>query len=137
MPASSSNESVRYAIPEPYERYYLFSLALPRRFEICGEIVHYNGYTPKALMNADFAFIRQSDEHVSYVEFQVIKNRAGIPFHMTKEFYWLQEQYTSITYYPGILKSGPKSGVIRVSDGRDLLLIKMFHSPEICENRTP
>ena len=86
-------------------------------------------------MNADFAFIRQSDEHVEYVEFQVVKNRSGIPFHMTREFYWLQGQYPSITFYHGILKSGSNGGVIRVSDGRDLLLIKMFHSPEVCERR--
>ena len=133
MPALPTDEADRYRIPEPSERYYLFSLTLPRWVE--GELDVHHGWSHRAMMNADFAFVRQSDEHVAYVEFQVVKNRSGIPFDQTPEFFWLKSQYPSITYYSGVLKSGPRSGIIRVTNGRDLLLIKMMHGPETCERR--
>lgn len=129
-----TDEADRHRIPEPSERYYLFSLTLPRWFK-GGELVHYNGFSAKAMMNADFAFVRQSDETVDYVEFQVVKNRAGIPFNYTPEFAWLKRQYPSLTYYHGLLQTGSKSGILRITDGRDLLLIKVMHGPETCERR--
>ena len=110
--------------PHPSERYYLFSLAIPTydRYERlnCQE-------ESRAIMNADYVFIRSSEEDDAFVEFSIYKNRSGRSFVTTPEWEWLKTQFPSLRSENG--------GMIRITDGRDLLLVKLFHNAEKCLNR--
>lgn len=132
MPQPSFDSDRIDRIPPPEERYYLFWLGLPaydryERLDIA-PIPH------RAIMNADFAFVRSSDEEVPYVEFRVYKNRSGIPFNYTPEFAWLKRQFPSMEYFHSLTPQ-KREGIIRVTDARDLILIKVLHGPDKCENR--
>ncbi len=120
------------SITPPEERYYLFWLGLPV-YDKDGELDSWS-FAYKAILNSDYAFIRISDEHVPYVEFKVLKNRSGIVFDQTPEFAWLKSQFPSIQYFYS-LKPGVRDGIIRVSDARDLILIKVLHDEDKCLNR--
>ena len=79
-------------------------------------------------------YVRSSDEGDPYVEFSVYKNRAGIPFGQTPEFHWLKDQFPSMEYFHSLVPQR-RDGIIRVTDDRYLILLKIFHGPEKCENR--
>lgn len=115
----------------PSERYYLFWMGIAEydryeRLQVCR-------IPTRALQYADYAFVRCSDDADPYMEFSVFKNRSGRMFDGTQEFRWLLSQYPSMQFFG--MTGDYRSGVIRVSSDRDLLLIKMMHGVDRCENR--
>ena len=118
--------------PGPEDRYYLFWLGLPEYDRY--EKLDVGPIPRRAIQMADYVFVRSSDEEDPYVEFWVYKNRAGKPFGQTPEFYWLKGQFPSMEYFHSLTPQR-REGIIRVTDSRDLILLKIFHGPEKCENR--
>ena len=119
--------------PHPSERYYLFWMGIPaydryERLDVC--------HIPtKAIQNADYVFVRCSDEADPYMEFKILKNRSGRHFEMTQAFDWLKSQFPSIEFFH-TLGGDHRDGIIRVSSDRDLLLLTMMHGADKCENRS-
>lgn len=101
----------------PIERNYLFWMEVPK-YQPSGRLDIWD-VPIRAMQMADYVFIRVSPEGNPCFDFKIYKSRSPRLFGDTEEFAWLKEQFPSMTI--------SEAGIVRVTDKRDLALIKVMH----------